>query len=86
MEYVEVIIKKDCAGSEDGIHVKIYKAAAAPQPVEKKLAGIFVKQGWATIPDVGNPAERQTKVVVPEVKVVAPEERKSAAVKKQKPQ
>ena len=80
MAYTEIIITKLCKGSEDGIHVKTFQPGQAPQPVEEKLARIFVAQGWAVVPVVGQPAARETKVVVPETKVVAPVEKKRKAV------
>lgn len=82
MVFVDLVIKQDCSGSEDGIHVKQFKKSDAPQPVEEKLAGVFVDQGWAAKPVMGKPAAAETKVVTPDTKVVKPVGTKTVAVPK----
>ena len=72
MEFVDIIVKKTCRGSEDGVLVKTYYAIPTPQRVEKKLAGVFVEQGWATVPVIGKPGPSEKKVVTPETKMVEP--------------
>lgn len=79
--FVQLVIKETCMGSEDGIHVKTFTAGPESQPVEEKLAGVFVGQGWATLPVVGKPADRETKVVTPDTKVVKPVDKKQADLK-----
>lgn len=78
MGYTEIVITKPCKGSEDGIHVRVFNASPNPQPVEEKLARVFVAKGWAVVSAAGQPAARETKVVAPETKVVAPVEKKRA--------
>ena len=66
MQFVDVIIKETCRGSEDGIVVKTFSASPDPQPVETKLAGIFVAQKWAVVPVSGKPGPQENKVVTPQ--------------------
>lgn len=80
MQFVDIIIKETCRGSEDGIVVKTFKADPTPQPVETKLAGIFVAQKWAVVPVSGKPGPQENKVVAPQTKTVSIE---SKAAEKQ---
>lgn len=79
MVYTEVIIKKECRGSEDGIRVKTFFPSDSPQAVEAKLADVFVAQGWATFP-VSKPVERQAKIVTVETKEPVIEKKKKDAM------
>jgi hypothetical protein len=82
MTFVNLVIKKDCKGSEDGIKVKNFVASPEPQPVEEKLASVFVDQGWASTAVVGKPVAKETKVVTPDTKIVKPvDEKKFESVK-----
>lgn len=81
MEYVDIIVTKICRGSENGIVVKTFHPSPVPQQVEKKLARVFIAQGWAVPAASGKPGPLETKVVVPETKVVFPEKAKKPSVK-----
>jgi hypothetical protein len=66
--FVDLVIVKNCRGSEDGIHVKQFLAKSEPQPVAEKLVPIFLEKKWASLPTKGKPGPTETKIVVPEVK------------------
>lgn len=44
---VPIVLKIDAQGSEDGIHVKLFRASDEPQLVEENLAKVFIGCGIA---------------------------------------
>lgn len=73
---VPIVLKIDAQGSEDGIHVKLFRASDEPQLVEENLAKVFIGCGIADAFCDKKKDKQQETVKPQETKPFRPQETK----------